>query len=145
MVTDYNYSINLRISAEELERLEPLVKEGGFHNRQQLIRAAVNAYAGREILPLRDDPLKRKFKPTVRKIPIEPVKETCENGWVFEGGYVSCSKETIYVHFDNAPDIDTRLKLRFWHYVPNGDICEWKANNNLRTLREIFKKFPEKD
>lgn len=143
MATDYSYSINLCMSPDELERLEPLLKESGFHNRQQLFRAAINAYAGREILTIRED--KRKYKPTPRKITLEPVKETCLNGWIFEGGYVSCSKETIYVHFDNAPDIETRLQLRYYHYVPNGDICEWKANNNLRTLREIFKKFPEKD
>lgn len=141
------YNIVFCATPEEKDHIERLVKERGFENRQHLIRTALNCYLGEEVFIFRPDPKKRVFKPTKQRIlKVTPVKkEKGLGGWTFDGGLVVTSTQLIHVYLENPPDIDTRLKLRFMHFVPLNNGYEWKAEKSPRTLREIFNLYPEKD
>lgn len=96
---------------EEYDTLENLMREYNFKSHADFLRECVNAYVGREILPL--------YRCNQR------IHFNIIDHWKFEGGEVAIELDQIKAHFDEVPDIETRLNLRLLHFVPKEEKKVW--------------------
>lgn len=98
------------VTPEEHETLENLMRKYNFKTHSDFLRECINAYAGEEVLPL--------YRP-------HKVIRNIFDSWKFEGGEVAIESDQIKASFNEVPDVETRLNLRFLHFVPKEDKKVW--------------------